>query len=170
MSAICSTCARPIGRAAVCPYCGDRVHPAWRRGASLTLAISALTILAAAWLRADGCSRLRVFADALPRHPAAALLAALAVALALVPCPRPRSLPGAETAESRRYVLAELLLDLGWGFTVLVGGALLSNPAASLPAAIALSMLLGVRLAQAVPVYPLLAAPVLALAWRLAGA
>lgn len=169
MSAICTTCARPVGRAAVCPYCGDRVHAAWRRGASLALALSALTLLAVVWVRAGGCCRLGVVIDALPRHPDAALLTALAVALALAPCPRLRGLPGADTAEARRQVLAEHLIDLGWGIASLVGGALLPSPAASLPAAIALSMLLGFRLALAAPVYPLLAAPVLALAWRLAG-
>ena len=171
MKMLCSACERPLGPwLRQCPYCGSPIgEPGWYRGARP--ALTGLIILSLTW----AVSRQPLIAISLHErlravlhHPPSALLLAMALTLACLPLVRPACRPGAPSADMRRQTLLANGRILFFGLALAACAVLLSHSRQTAVGALpALAALLAYPRLMLVPVYPLLAVPVIALAWSL---
>lgn len=171
MRATCPACERAVGAIAFCcPYCGERVAMSRQQcRAARLLAMTALLALAWALERVcrGGASAGAALAAmcAVPR--AAACLAVAVMLLALPLACRP-ALPGAAGPGNLRQTLSDAAVSLSFGAGLLLGAWLACLPAARLQAGLVLLALAPLPPLLRRPAYPLLAVPLVALAWRLA--
>lgn len=171
MQVTCPACERAVGLQAFrCPYCGERVvgNRACRRAAIL-LAVVALTAIGWGWTRIGsgttptGTAMAGVLADR-----RATVCLALAVMLLALPAVCRPALPGAATRDAGWQTLGDAALTLAFGLGLFLAAGLLGWPAARLPASLALLALAPLPRLLRRPAYPLLAVPLVLLAWRLA--
>jgi hypothetical protein len=173
MHATCPACDRAVGALAHrCPYCGERlVAASSRRRAGRILAATALLSLgwAIVGARGDLATFWRLLGARL-HSPGASVILVLATTLLLLPlCNRP-GLPGVVSAESLWRTWQDLSLSLAFSLGLLLCALLLCLPAARLAAGIALFTLLPYPLVQRRPAYPLVAVPLVVLAWLVGSA
>ena len=171
MRTVCPACERPVGRQAFrCPYCDEKIPmPRTRRQMVVVLMIVTLSVLVWGWTRASSAipSSANVIA-ALLADRLAAILLALATMLLVMPTACRPSLPGAATRNGVLQVLHDAMLTLLCGAGLLAAALLLNWPAARLPGCLALLALAALSWLLRRPAYPLLAVPLVLLAWRLA--
>jgi hypothetical protein len=171
MRATCPACDRPLGALARrCPYCGERsAGDRRRRRAARLLAATALLALAWALSRACGAGAAAganpAGALAVPRAAVSLAMAVMLISLPLVCRP---ALPGAAGAEGLGQTLRDAAVSLGFGSGLLLGAWLAGLPAARVAAGLALLALAPLPWLLRRPAYPLLAVPLVVLAWRLA--
>lgn len=170
MKATCTACDRPVGLySRQCPYCGESIpEPSWRRWTCATLAGVIPLLLGAALLHARHTwSAFQQEARQVLHDPAAAVVLAIALALTLLPCVKCPARPGAASAAAGRETVADLANVLFFGMDLLLCALLMSRPALSAWAIPALIALLFYPRIMRVPAYPLLAMPLVVLAWRI---
>jgi|LFRM01.2.fsa_nt_gb hypothetical protein len=171
METACQACDRPVGTIARrCPYCGERIAGnRARRRAAFLLAATALTAIGWGWARIGsgtpptGTAMAGVLADR-----RATVCLALAVMLLAMPAVRRPALPGAATRDAAGQTLGDAAPALAFGLGLFLAAGLLGWPAARLPASLALLALAPFPRLLRRPAYPLLAVPLVLLAWRLA--
>ncbi|NLF87005.1 MAG: hypothetical protein GX571_12980 [Lentisphaerae bacterium] len=153
-----------------CPYCGERIAGnRARRRAAFLLAATALTAIGWGWARIGsgtpptGTAMAGVLADR-----RATVCLALAVMLLAMPAVRRPALPGAATRDAAGQTLGDAAPALAFGLGLFLAAGLLGWPAARLPASLALLALAPFPRLLRRPAYPLLAVPLVLLAWRLA--
>lgn len=166
MRSTCPSCDRPVGTIAQrCPYCSE--HAAGnraRRRATFLLAFAALCALAWGLSKAGS----RIWTTMATANRGAAVCLAVAVMLLAMPAVQRPALPGAATRDAGGQTLGDASLALAFGFGLFLAAGLLGLPAARLPASLALLALAPLPRLLRRPAYPLLAVPLVLLAWRLA--
>ncbi len=170
MKATCPACDRPVGPAGrQCPYCGEAIpEPSWRRWACATLAGVLPLLLGAALLHVrHSWTVFQLEARQVLQDPAAAVLLAFALALTLLPVVKRPGRPGAASAAAGRETVADLANVLFFGMDLLLCALLLCRSATSVLAIPVLIALLFYPRIMRVPAYPLLAMPLVMLAWRI---
>jgi hypothetical protein len=171
MESVCPACDRPVGAVARrCPYCGERTAgDRTRCRAAFLLAAVALSVIGWGWTRiGSGTPPIRTALAGVLADRRAAVCLAVAVMLLAMPAVCRPALPGAATRDAGGQTLGDAALALAFGLVLLLAAGLLGWPAARLPAGLAILALAPLPRLLRRPAYPLLAVPLVLLAWRLA--